>query len=150
MSRSRKSLLRNARQALGDAAKAETEYGYDALVAPNPEQWLALDEQERLGLALDYHRRIRAPLSRAQKELHATIHAVVENQIAAGEPPITSQTIARLMDQGLDRHETVHAVGSVLADQIFNAMQSGTEYGEAWYEAELSRLTPETWRRDFG
>jgi hypothetical protein len=30
---------------------------YDPLKAPDPEEWLALNEQERIELARDYHRR---------------------------------------------------------------------------------------------
>ena len=32
---------------------------YDPLEAPEPEEWLAIDEPERIRLALDYHRRAR-------------------------------------------------------------------------------------------
>ena len=32
---------------------------YDPLVAPDPEEWLALDEQERIDLARDYHHNAR-------------------------------------------------------------------------------------------
>ena len=36
---------------------------YDPLEAPKPEEWLGLDERERIDLARDYHRsaRIRLP-----------------------------------------------------------------------------------------
>ena len=33
---------------------------YDPLEAPEPEEWLGIDEAERIRLALDYHRRARA------------------------------------------------------------------------------------------
>jgi hypothetical protein len=56
---------------------------YDPIKAPTPEEWLALDEQERIILAEDYHRRARIRLPNAT--LHATMHAVVENQIALGD-----------------------------------------------------------------
>jgi hypothetical protein len=120
------------------------------LVAPDPERWLRLDEQERIALVLEYHRRIRAPLSHAQRDAHATMHAVIENQIAAGEPPVTARAVARLIGQGLDRHEALHAVTAVLIGQIDDALRHGIKHDPAKYEAELDRLTPETWRRDFG
>jgi hypothetical protein len=47
---------------------------YDPLEAPDPEEWLALDEQERIDLARDYHRRarIRVPNAKVHAMLHAT------------------------------------------------------------------------------
>ena len=49
--------------------------------------------------------------------LHATVHAVVENQLAEGDKRVL-ETLARLRRQGLCRHEAVHAIGSVLADYV--------------------------------
>jgi hypothetical protein len=49
---------------------------YDPLEPPEPEEWLALDEAERIRLAERYHRRarIRVPSTKA----HAAMHVVVE------------------------------------------------------------------------
>jgi hypothetical protein len=56
---------------------------YDPLEAPDPDEWLELDEQERIDLVRDYHRRagIRLP----NEKLHATLHAIIEAQIALGD-----------------------------------------------------------------
>ena len=82
---------------------------YDPLEAPNPEEWLALDEQERIDLARDYHRNARIRLPNAK--VHATVHAMVETQIALGDETAARRTAQRLMDAGLDRHEAIHAIG---------------------------------------
>ena len=42
---------------------------YDPLDAPEPEEWLAIDEAERIHLAQDYHRRARVRLP--NEKLHA-------------------------------------------------------------------------------
>jgi len=57
---------------------------YDPSVDPNGEEWLALDEAERIALARDFHDRngIRNP----NAEAHAVIHAIVENQLAEQLP----------------------------------------------------------------
>jgi hypothetical protein len=52
--------------------------------------------------------------------LHAAIHVVVENQVALGGEIPVQETLARLMGEGLSRHEAVHAVGSVLAGILFD------------------------------
>ena len=45
---------------------------YDPLEAPEPEEWLAIDEAERIHLAQDYHRRTRVRLP--NEKLHAVFH----------------------------------------------------------------------------
>jgi hypothetical protein len=124
---------------------------YDPLIAPDPQQWLLLDEQERLDLVLAYHR--RAGLLAPGEKLHATIHVVVENQIADDELPV-SRKARRLMSEGLDRHDAIHAIGSVLAGHIYELTrdvksgkpQSDQDPNEAYF-AELERLTAKSWRR---
>ncbi len=56
---------------------------YDPLKAPDAAQWLALDDDERIRLALDYHVRARAEQPNARA--HATLHAIVENQVELGD-----------------------------------------------------------------
>ena len=87
---------------------------YDPLIAPTPEEWLALTETERMRLAVDYHRRARVRLPNLR--VHAVVHAIVEAQIAMGDETPAQRIAQRLMDEGLDRHEAIHAIGSVLMD----------------------------------
>lgn len=119
---------------------------YDPQHAPDPAEWLALDEQERIVLIGRFHRKTgeRAPSQR----MHAVIHSVVENQLAEAVEPVRA-ALVRLMAEGLDRHQAIHAIGSVLAEHLFEALRgSGTEsLGEA-YHAALRELTAKTWRGD--
>jgi hypothetical protein len=105
-----------------------------------------LDEQERIALA-NYHRRkgIRLP----NATLHATAHAIVENQIALGDDTPARRTAQRLMDEGLDRHEAIHAIGMVLMEFIYDLMKAPASPADpnAPYFAALERLTAEDWRR---
>lgn len=128
---------------------------YDPFVEPRPDRWLALEEEERVDLVLAYHRHAGIRLPR--EKLHAVIHAVVESQIADAELPVRG-TAQRLMSEGLDRHEAIHAIGSVLAGHINDLMRgiksdgndldttSGHDPNEAYF-AELEALTAEGWRR---
>src|SRR3984893_2385088 len=120
---------------------------YDPLEAPEPEEWLALDEAERIRLAERYHRRahIRVPSIKA----HAAMHVVVENQIALGDELPVRATLDRLVGEGLDRHEAMHAIGLVLAEYIYDlarAREPETQRIESYYVA-LERLTADYWRR---
>jgi hypothetical protein len=120
---------------------------YDPLEAPKPEEWLALNEQERIDLAQHYHRSARIRLPNAK--VHATVHAMVETQIALGDETPARRTAQRLMDAGLDRHEAIHAIGWVLIEFMSDLMETpelGTDPNEPYFAA-LERLTVEDWRR---
>ena len=79
--------------------------------------------------------------------VHAIVHAVIENQVAMGDESPAHRTIERLMGEGLDRHDAVHAVGSVLAAHITDTLQAGGPNNLAYNEA-VERLTAEIWRTD--
>jgi len=116
----------------------------DPLEAPEPKEWLAIDEAERIQLAQDYYRRARV---RLPNEKHAVFHVVVENQIALGDEIPVQSTLQRLMVEGLDRHEAIHAIASVLAEfmhDLVNNPGSNTESNQAYFAA-LQRLTAEGW-----
>ncbi|HEX5041875.1 MAG TPA: hypothetical protein VFV75_03160 [Candidatus Polarisedimenticolaceae bacterium] len=120
---------------------------YDPEEAPDPEAWLALDESERIDLALRHHR--RAGVKLPDPRVHAVIHNVVETQIAMGEDAAVRGTILRLQREGLDRHEAIHAVGSVLVRRIYDLVQNQTPANDPndAYRAELERLSAKEWRR---
>ena len=120
---------------------------YDPLEAPDAEEWLALDEQERIDLVLNYHRKARIRLPNAK--VHAIVHAMVETQIALEDETPARRTAQRLMDEGLDRHEAIHAIGWVLIEFMSDLMDEPESRAEpnALYFAALERLTVEDWRR---
>ncbi len=120
---------------------------YDPQCAPDPAGWLALDEAERIELAVQYHRRARVRLPNAR--LHAAMHVAVENQVALGDEIPVRRTLERLQAEGLDRHDAVHAVGSVLAEHMYDLMKEGLPAGDPneRYWVELETLTAQGWRR---
>jgi len=125
---------------------------YDPLKAPDPQEWLAMDEQQRISLAQGYHRRARIRLP--NETAHAVVHAIVENQIALGDEIPVRRTIERLMAEGLDRHDAIHAVGMVLMEFFSDVMRrADTEHPERQpdpnrpYYAALEKLTAESWRQ---
>ena len=89
---------------------------YDPLNAPDPDDWQSMDEDERMMLVMEYHR--EAGVELPNEQVHAVVHVVVENQIALGDEMSAQATLERLMREGLDRHEAIHAVGSVLVDFV--------------------------------
>ena len=89
---------------------------YDPDKEPNAAKWLALSESERTDLVTEAHRRLR--LDADALILHSALHAVVETQLAMREPASVSQAMERLLSQGLSRHDAVHAIASILAQQL--------------------------------
>ncbi len=89
---------------------------YDPAMAPDSEEWLSLDEEERLFAIEHFHMRARIDLPNGK--IHAFAHTVIENQIALGDPSVTSLTLNRLIAEGLDRHESNHALGAIFVDLI--------------------------------
>jgi hypothetical protein len=121
-----------------------TEDAYDPAVAPDAASWRALDEQERSHLVEAYHRGAR--ISLPSPSTHAILHTVVENQVAALDPPATGRALARLMAEGLDRHEAIHAIAWVLTDQMHQVATGKADFSPADYEAALDDLTESRWR----
>ena len=121
---------------------------YDPEVAPDQREWLALEEAERLVLVEDYHREARIRLPRSARLLHATIHTIVENQLAMEDQTIVHATLQRLMEAGLTRHEAIHAIGSVLTEHVYDLLHAKSlpAEGHAAYYAALEQLTVEKWR----
>ena len=119
---------------------------YDAQMEPNSEEWLALEEGERLAAIIEYHEYIGEELPNLN--LHAAIHAVVENQIAMGEAT-QMQTLERLLSERLDRHEAIHAIGSVLSEQIFNVLKGrqSNAADASQYDRKLAKLTAKKWQK---
>ncbi|MBI3454899.1 MAG: DUF1841 family protein [Candidatus Rokubacteria bacterium] len=122
---------------------------YDAMRTPGPERWLALDEQERIALVAAYHRRTRVKLPNLQ--LHAAFHVVVENQLAEGTSGV-HEALERLMGAGLDRHDAIHAIGSVVTRCLWEAMNRRRRPADVAgdYLRRLKRLTAKAWLKGAG
>ncbi len=123
---------------------------YDPLIEPDPERWLETDEAERLHLVLAYHRRVGVELP--NEHLHSVIHTIVENQAAHGDKTPVAQTLGRLMNEGLDRHNAIHAVGSVLVNHLWELMNSDvseTDDLHAVYFDQVRDLTAQKWLDEY-
>ncbi len=120
---------------------------YNADREPDPKAWLELEEDTKIDRVVAYHRRHHPRTPRVR--LHATFHTIVENQLAANEPVVV-ETLKRLRNEGLSRHDAVHAIGSVLAVQVYDALKGeqpdvGKDLNEV-YATELRKLTAKSWR----
>lgn len=119
---------------------------YDPHGEPDAQDWLERDEGERIEAVVLYHRSNRIPLPNVR--LHSVIHVVIENQLALGLP-VVLDTMARLREQGLDRHEALHAIGSVAAEYLLHLLKGETPKTErdtsGQYYDRLRSLTADAW-----
>lgn len=121
---------------------------YNPETTPNASEWLALPEEERIRLVQEHH--IAARVKLPNIKLHSAIHVTVENQIALSYAP-SQRALARLMADGLSRHEATHAIGSVVAKMIFEMMQgpAKTEEQAALLQdqmgVEIDQLQSDIW-----
>lgn len=119
---------------------------YDPAKAPEPADWLALSESERMRVVQTFHavNRIKVPHMKG----HSAFHVIVENQIAQGFGP-SVRAVDRLQREGLSRHDAVHAVASVVSEVSYEAM-SGQSPDEAAtmqsrMNAAIERLSASQW-----
>ena len=121
---------------------------YDPHKPINSEEWLALDENERMLLVEDFHDTLDPPMDHGGLKIHCALHAAVENQLAEAEYPVIKQTLDKLVRQGLDRHDAIHAIASILGTGLFAAMQgSDSEFSIKNYRRKLDKLTAKRWRK---
>jgi hypothetical protein len=75
---------------------------------------------------------------------------IVENQIALDLEPVV-RAMDRLGKQGLTRHDAIHAIGSVVAENLFGILKADQNddaaASQARYYAAVERLTAVSWRR---
>jgi hypothetical protein len=123
---------------------------YDPNRHIDPDAWLEFDESERIEAVKEYHRQAKVRLPNAT--LHATTHVIVENQVALGDAYPVQSVLFRLMEEGLSRHDALHAIGLVLAERLYAGLKQEGEPADlnAEYVEKLNRLTAESWRKQAG
>ena len=120
---------------------------YDPSIAPDPADWQALEETEQIYLVEEFHIESQEPTPEGGTRLHAGIHVIVENQIAMGVRPVP-ETIAKLMRQGLDRHEAIHAVGAILTENVYELLNTDEgSWNAKQYRRRLDKLTARRWKK---
>lgn len=114
----------------------------DPEVAPDPAEWLATAESERLDAVQRYHQGTKPAAGKPR--LHAAVHVVVETQLTEGHPAAID-TMNRLIADGLRRHEALHAIGSAVAAEIFDVVKSRRPHDPDAYSRRLQDLTAAAW-----
>ena len=121
---------------------------YDPDKNPDRAEWLALDEEQKLHLVQQYHR--KNGIRSRNASLHALIHVTVENHVVLGNQVPVNATLLKLMCEGLGRHEAIHTLGIVLWKHVDSANNKAndTEFSASDY-LELGQLTAEDFLNSF-
>lgn len=127
---------------LGDGDVTEG-LAYDADHAPAPARWLSASEDQRIAAVIAAHR--QAPTGEGGPRIHATAHVIVENQLAEHVPEPTA-ALTRLLAAGVERHEAIHALASVVVAEVYGVMAEGRPYDAARLGRGLAALSPDDWR----
>ncbi len=107
----------------------------------------ALDEGERIALVRAFHKNHDNEMPEDALSVHSAIHAIVENQLAMGVEQIP-ETIAKLIRQGLERHEAIHAIGAILSEDLFATLQGNAkEFSPKKYRRKLEKITAKRWSK---
>ena len=119
---------------------------YNPLSTLNAERWLAEEDAEKLDRVMRSHR--REGLDASQLKVHAVLHTIVENQFAMGNATPVPEAMDRLITEGLDRHEAIHAVASKLTEHPWDILhvetQPSDDLHEPYFDA-VRQLTAEEW-----
>jgi hypothetical protein len=107
--------------------------------------WSALDEDERNALVLEYHRRTGVKLPNLK--LHCTLHVIIENQAVLGDETPVAAALQRLVGEGLDRHDAIHAIAAELSVTMFKLVTppAGQNLNDVYFD-KVRKLTAATWR----
>src|SRR2546423_1528217 len=113
------------------------------------------DEDDRRFLILAEHPELDAAIENDRSEIHSkgitispalhlAMHEIVANQLWADDPPEAWHTAQRLIEAGYERHEVLHMLGSVVAEDVYAALRDKVSPDLEKTRAALAAL-PESW-----
>lgn len=118
---------------------------HDLEVTPSAEEWLALDEDQRIARIQEAHVRTGAPAGQSASA-HASIHVVVENRLAEGAAPVVA-AYERCRAAGLDRHTAIHALASVVTNHMLGVLEQRADFSQETADRDFAAIDPAQWQR---
>lgn len=103
-----------------------------------------MDEGERIERVRLAHARSGAAVGE-NPQAHALMHVVVESQLAEGYAPAVA-AYERFRASGVDRHNTIHALASVVAAHIMEMLQEQKPFDDAQAERDFAALDPANYK----
>jgi hypothetical protein len=120
---------------------------YDPSIQPNANEWLEATDYVKTALVREFHEQNEEGLDEEALTIHSTVHVIVENQLAMGVE-LLPETIAKLVRQGLSRHEAIHAIGAIITEDIYNIIRGNkNEFSPKQYRRKLEKITAKRWKK---
>ncbi len=82
--------------------------------------------------------------------VHTVLHVTVDKQITSGQPEFVLETYNRLREQGMEEHDTLHAIISIYAELYFSSFRQGQQFDTLDYQSQLTYLSYEDSEADEG
>jgi hypothetical protein len=74
--------------------------------------------------------------------VHTMLHAIVDKQLEDENPEFVAETHRRLLQEGLEDHESLHVIISIFADLYFTSVRrGGGQFDYLEYESRLERVS---------
>ena len=73
--------------------------------------------------------------------VHTVLHVIVDQQIQMGSPEFVYGAFKRLTGQGMDPHDSLHAIIGVYADLYFTSMRRGARFDSLDYQTRVDSLS---------
>jgi hypothetical protein len=73
--------------------------------------------------------------------VHTVLHVTVDKQMEAGDPHFVCETYDRLISQGIEEHEGLHAIMGVYSELYFTSLRKGKPFDSLDYESQLGYLS---------
>jgi hypothetical protein len=118
---------------------------YDIANPPPADEWLAMDEADRIAIIEEAHVRTRAAVG-SSANAHASIHVAVENRLAAGDAGVVA-AFERCRAAGLDRHTTIHALASVVTRHMLAVLEQRPGFSQEEADRDYAALDPAAFER---
>lgn len=114
---------------------------YNPVVAPDPADWLAIDEQERLYAIQCW---VSDLLGTEIEDclLEAVPILAIENQVAGSDSPDTRVTLQRLLDAGIDRMTAIQVMSDVMADCLRESVSNDRDFDAEAFVQALQQIDP--------
>jgi hypothetical protein len=121
----------------------------EAQRAPDPSTWFETAQGERILLIEDHPRLAGVVLPNSK--VHAVIREIAEKRLGSIREPAARTAVQRLTKDSPTRREAVHAIGSVVAAQIFDVAQGKSRAdaaaAQSRCDAASDRLSATRWRK---
>ena len=97
----------------------------------------------------EYHEAVTDPawegeIDGVNPRLHLIFHEIIANQLWADDPPEVWQAARRLREDGMDRHDVLHALAAVMAEHVYFVLAREEPSDQDAYRRALDALGRDT------